>query len=42
MTANVLPADHAACLAAGMDDHAPKPVVLKAIAEKLNQWVPRA
>ncbi len=38
MTANVMPADHAACLQAGMDDHAPKPVVLRAIADKLNTW----
>ncbi|MFK7916211.1 MAG: ATP-binding protein, partial [Pseudomonadales bacterium] len=40
MTANVLPADQAACREAGMDDHAAKPIALPAIAAKLGQWLP--
>lgn len=39
MTANVMPADQAACREAGMDDHAAKPVALHAIAHKLQNWL---
>lgn len=40
MTANVLPEDRAACTAAGMDDHAGKPVELAEIRRKLARWLP--
>ncbi|MEM1230861.1 MAG: ATP-binding protein [Pseudomonadota bacterium] len=39
MTANVMLEDQAACQAAGMDDHAAKPVVLQTIADKLERWL---
>ncbi|MEM1433124.1 MAG: ATP-binding protein [Pseudomonadota bacterium] len=42
MTANVLEADRQACLSAGMNDHAPKPIVRTLLAEKLHRWLPAA
>ncbi len=39
-TANALPGEAAACLAAGMDDCLVKPVELSQLAEKLEQWLP--
>ncbi len=41
MTANVQSADVENCLAAGMDDHLPKPLSLEQLSEKLRHWVPR-
>jgi diguanylate cyclase (GGDEF)-like protein len=40
MTANVTGADVEKCLAAGMDDHLPKPVTLDALRGKLRRWLP--
>ncbi len=39
MTANTQPADVEMCLAAGMDDHLPKPLTLEALAERLERWL---
>ncbi len=38
MTANALPGDRAACLAAGMDDYVAKPIGRQALAELLQRW----
>jgi len=41
-TANALPGEAEACLAAGMDDCLVKPVELPQLLEKLEQWLPMA
>ena len=41
MTANALPADREACLAAGMDDHVAKPVTLAELRRVLHRWLPQ-
>jgi signal transduction histidine kinase/CheY-like chemotaxis protein len=40
MTANALPEDRAACMAAGMDDHVAKPVTLAELRRVLARWLP--
>ncbi|MDP3152076.1 MAG: CHASE domain-containing protein [Archangium sp.] len=40
MTANVMPEDRARCLAAGMDDHLPKPTRAAELAQMLSAWAP--
>jgi signal transduction histidine kinase/ActR/RegA family two-component response regulator len=40
MTANALPEDRDACLAAGMDDHVAKPVTLAELRRVLARWLP--
>ncbi len=39
LTANALPADREACLAAGMDDFLPKPFEMNALEGLLNRWL---
>ena len=39
MTANAMPADREACLAAGMDDHTGKPFDLNKLVAQLRYWV---
>ncbi|MGE5491204.1 MAG: EAL domain-containing protein [Actinomycetota bacterium] len=39
MTANTQAVDIEKCLAAGMDDHLPKPLTLQALAAKLQRWL---
>ena len=39
MTANAMEGDREKCLAAGMDDYIPKPVVAKTLYAKLAHWV---
>jgi two-component system, sensor histidine kinase and response regulator len=38
LTANVLPADREACMAAGMNDFLPKPVKLDLLRSAINRW----
>ena len=40
MTANVQSSDIEKCLAAGMDDHLPKPLLLEHLLAKLKRWIP--
>jgi PAS domain S-box-containing protein len=40
LTANALPRDRQACLAAGMDDYLTKPLELDSLLTVLNRWVP--
>jgi CheY-like chemotaxis protein len=40
MTAEVLAGCREQCLAAGMDDHLPKPVKLEFLFEALRKWIP--
>ena len=39
MTANAMEGDRERCLEAGMNDYIPKPIVPKALEEKLNLWL---
>ncbi|MBK1718278.1 response regulator [Thiocystis violacea] len=41
MTANAFEEDRRRCLAAGMNDHVPKPVEPEHLCQKLAQWLPR-
>ncbi len=40
MTANAFGEDQAACLAAGMNDHLPKPVAAERLYTQLLRWLP--
>jgi CheY-like chemotaxis protein len=40
MTAEVLTGCREQCLAAGMDDHLPKPVKMEFLFEALRKWIP--
>jgi two-component system sensor histidine kinase/response regulator len=40
MTAEVMAGCREQCLAAGMDDHIPKPVTMQYLFEVLRKWVP--
>jgi len=42
MTAHSMEGDRERCLAAGMDDHLPKPLRGDALGAALSQWLPRA
>jgi len=39
LTANAMAGDRERCIAAGMDDHLPKPLQRKALVEMLDRWV---
>jgi HPt (histidine-containing phosphotransfer) domain-containing protein len=41
MTANAMQGDREKCLAAGMDDYVPKPVLPQSLAEALEKWLPK-
>lgn len=40
ITATATTEDHARCMAAGMDDYLPKPIVMERLAETLDRWAP--
>jgi two-component system sensor histidine kinase/response regulator len=40
MTANAMVGDREKCLAAGMDDHIPKPVRMESLHGALSRWLP--
>ncbi|MCP4695599.1 MAG: PAS domain-containing protein [Gammaproteobacteria bacterium] len=40
MTANVMSGDREKCLAAGMNDHIPKPIALDRLTNTLLRWIP--
>ncbi len=42
MTAHAMRGDSEKCLQAGMDDYLPKPITLKALADLLAKWLPKA
>ncbi|MBE0534330.1 MAG: response regulator [Phycisphaerae bacterium] len=41
MTAHAMQGDRERCLAAGMNDYIPKPVTLRVLGEKLDEWLGR-
>ncbi|MCB1650139.1 MAG: response regulator [Pseudomonadales bacterium] len=40
ITANALAGESERCIGAGMDDYMPKPIEMKILAQKLQQWMP--
>ncbi|MBZ5625816.1 MAG: response regulator [Acidobacteriia bacterium] len=42
MTANAIGGDQERCLEAGMDDYLAKPIRIRAMAETLERWIPKA
>jgi PAS domain S-box-containing protein len=42
LTGNAMKQDRDRCIAAGMDDHLSKPLVLKVLLEKLEEWLKKA
>jgi len=40
ITATATTEDHSRCLAAGMDDYLPKPIIMERLAEVLARWAP--
>ena len=41
LTGNAMKQDRDRCIAAGMDDHLPKPLILRDLLEKLDTWLKR-